>query len=125
MDRSAQVLKTDDRFFQHLVQANLEGLTALLAEDFVLIDVMRGDEISKAALLEVIRSHQLRFLEISPSERRVRFYGDMAVVTGRTAMTGQFGSDTFTVKSRYTHLFVERDARWQFVSAHGTQSVET
>ena len=114
-------LAAERRFFAALVAANLEDLDRVLADDFVLIDVMRGDEIAKPALVAVLGSGQLRFAAIEPIETRVRRYPGTAVITGRTRMNGSFDGAPFTVSSRYTHVYIEQQGRWRLVAAQGTQ----
>ena len=116
-------LQADQEFFDALVKADLRVLERLLADDFLIVDVMRGGEASKDMLLAVLGG-MLRFLSIQPSEVRVREYGDAAVVNGRTQMKMTFGPDTIEVLSRYTHVYVRRAAEWLFVSAQGTRIVE-
>ena len=106
-------------FFAALLQADLEALERVLADDFLLIDVMRGAEITKASLLGVLGSGQLRFEDIEPTDQRVRLYRATAVVTGRTRMRGRFGGTPFAALSRY-HVYVEQYGRWRLVAARGT-----
>jgi ketosteroid isomerase-like protein len=108
-------------FFAALLEADSETLDQLLAEDFLLVDVMTGSEVSKAALLETIKARQLRFDEIALKGRRVRRYGKTAVITGQTEMKGTFDGEPFQASSRYTHVFVEQSEGWRMVSAQGTQ----
>src|SRR5512143_2081129 len=110
----------DRRFFAALLAADAGALEALLADDFVLIDVMTGSEIPKPALVAAVGARQLRFEAIDAAEPRVRRYGATAVVTGRTTMRGTFGPDAWSAKSRYTHVFVEKDGSWRMVAAQGT-----
>ena len=114
-------LAAERLFFAALVAAALEDLDRVLADDFVLIDVMRGDEIAKAALVAVLGSGQLRFAAIEPVESRVRRYPGTAVVTGRTRMSGTFDGAPFAASSRYTHVYVQQEGRWRLVAAQGTQ----
>jgi ketosteroid isomerase-like protein len=113
-------LAAEREFFGALVQAQPEALDRVLADDFLLIDVMRGSEITRAALLAAIGSGQLRFEVIEPAEQRVRRYGATAVVTGRTRMSGRFEGTPFAAHSRYTHVYVEQQGRWSLVAAQGT-----
>jgi hypothetical protein len=62
------------QFFSSLIQSDHIALDRILTDDFILIDVLRGAEIDKTALLEVIRSGQLKFETIEPSEVRLRLY---------------------------------------------------
>lgn len=116
-------LTAERRFFDALLEANSASLEALLAEDFILVDVMGGSEITKAALLEAIGSGQLKFESIERLEQRLRKYGELAVTVGVTRMRGRFAESPFAAHSRYTHVFSRSDGRWRMVSAQGTQIV--
>ncbi len=114
-------LTTEREFFTALVEASVKDLDRVLADDFILIEVMGGSEITKSSLLAAIGSGQLKFEAIEPADSRRRVYQSTAVITGRTQMRGRFGETPFAVSSRYTHVFVEQDGRWRLVSAQGTQ----
>ena len=113
--------EADRQFFTSLLEANVEALERLLADDFILIDVMSGSEITKSSLLAVIESGQLKFEAIEPVDSLVRWYQTTAIITGRTQMQGRFGELPFTAHSRYTHVFVEQQGQWRLVTAQGTQ----
>jgi ketosteroid isomerase-like protein len=119
MPDPAQVIAADNQFFQSLVAADVSTLTALLHDDFLLVD-LSGALSSKSAMLTAIRSGALRFDGIDPREQTVRFFESTAIVTGQTEMSGQLGNTSFAFTSRYTHVFVEREGAWLFVSAQGT-----
>jgi ketosteroid isomerase-like protein len=121
MTGDADPLAADRHFFAALLAAQTKDLDQLLAEDFMLIDVMAGAEIAKPAFLEAIGARQLEFQMIEPAEQRVRRYGETAIVTGRTRMAGKFADEPFAASSRYTHVFVEHQGRWRLVAAQGTQ----
>jgi hypothetical protein len=121
MQNESSPLSAERAFFKALIDANIEALDGLLADDFLLIDVMAGSEITKDALLSVIGTGQLKFDAIEPADSRVRFYQTTALVTGSTRMRGRFGGTHFTVHSRYTHVFTLLDNEWRLVSAQGTQ----
>jgi ketosteroid isomerase-like protein len=99
----------------------LENLSQILADDFIMIEVMGGSEVTKSSLLGAIESGQLKFEAVEPAEMRVRTYQTTAVVTGRTQMSGRFAGTPFAVRSRYTHVYVEQQGRWRLVTAQGTQ----
>jgi ketosteroid isomerase-like protein len=115
-------LAAERSFFASLVQSNVEGLEALLMDDFILIDVMSGSEVPKSVLLALVGSGQLSFEAIDPADVRVRFYHTTAIVTGRTQMRGQFAETPFSASSRYTHVYVEQQGRWRLATAQGTQT---
>src|SRR5262245_23306381 len=114
-------LVVDRHFFTSLIEANLPALDQVLADDFILIDVMSGSEFTKSFMLAVVGSGQIRFESIEPADNLVRLYQTTAVVTGRTRMNGRLGDTSFAVSSRYTHLFVMQQGNWRLVAAQGTR----
>jgi len=121
MDTKLDPLAADRAFFAALISANLDSLDSLLVEDFILIDVLSGSEITKPMLLAAVGSSQMKFDAIEPVESRLRVYASTAVVTGRTELCGRVGEAAFTASSRYTHVFISQDGVWMLASAQGTQ----
>ncbi len=125
MKNELDPLAAEQEFFGALIAGKVEVLDQLLIDEFILVDVMRGAEITKPGLLAAVASGQVKFESIEPSETRVRRFGSTAIVNGRTKMRGRFGESTFAVRSRYTHVYVEQQGRLRLASAQGTQIVET
>ena len=122
VDTKLDPLAADRAFFSALISANLESLDSLLVDDFILIDVLSGSEITKPMLLAAVGSSQVKFEAIDQVESRMRVYAaNTAVVTGRTEMRGRAGEVAFTASSRYTHVFVLQGSGWMLASAQGTQ----
>ena len=119
-DIETEVKAVEDRFFESLLLGDRSGLERILDDDFLLIDVMTGSEVPRAALLEVVGSRQLVFEAIARIDARVRSYDGTAVVTGQTRMKGRYGGDSFSAHSRYTHVYVRGAGGWRLVSAQGT-----
>ena len=46
----------------------------------------------------------------------VRFYGDVALLSGRTRLTGRYQGETFVSHYRYIDIYVRRDGEWKIVS---------
>jgi hypothetical protein len=124
MKNEANPLLAEQQFFDALIAGKIEVLDALLVDDFILVDVMRGAEITKPELLAAVASGLVRFEAIQPKGARVRKFGATAIVNGRTEMRGRAGDTAFTVRSRYTHVYVEQQGRLRMASAQGTQIVE-
>ena len=61
MTIDADVLQAERSFFDALLKADAVALGKLLAEDFLMIDLLRGSQLPKPALLEALRSGELRF----------------------------------------------------------------
>jgi hypothetical protein len=111
----------DRQFFASLLEADPAALARILADDFILIEVMNGSEITRPALLAAIESGQVKFDAIDPSDNLVRRYDSTAVITGRTRMEGSVGEARFEVNSRYTHVYVMLQGEWRLAAAQGTR----
>jgi Domain of unknown function (DUF4440) len=115
-------LAAEDVFFQALVQADDAMLDRVLADDFVIVDVMEGGVTNRADFLAAVSAGQVTFHRVDPTDRQVRRYDSTAVVIGRTDMSGAVGPEEFTIASRYTHVFRYADGiGWQLASAQGTK----
>jgi len=110
-------LATERQFFSTLLEAKLESLDQALVDDFLLIDVMSGSEISKPALLGAVGSRQLKFEVVEVVESRVRLYLGTAMFNGRTQMRGRFGETLCSADRRDKHICVEQQDRWRMVAA--------
>jgi ketosteroid isomerase-like protein len=122
MDMKLDPLVTERAFFSALLSRNIDSLDAILTDDFVMVDLMAGSEITKPMLLAAVGSSQVKFEAIDPVESKVRIYSsDTAIVVGRTEMRYRAGESSFSFSSRYTHVFVLQDGSWQLASAQGTQ----
>lgn len=115
------LLAAEREFFVGLAEGNAETLNRLLADDFMLIDVLSGSAIAKPVLLDALKSGLLKFEVIEPTDSNLRLYQGTAVITGRTKMKGEFGETPFAVHSRYTHVYVQQQGQWRLVAAQGTQ----
>lgn len=120
MSDAREVLDAENRFFGALLGFNRAALDAVLAPDFLLIDVMTGSEIPREFLVDAVGARQLVFETIDRSDGRVRQYGDTAIVTGETRMRGRYGEQSFAAHSRYTHVYLKGASGWQLVTAQGT-----
>jgi hypothetical protein len=90
MSDTSGALTADREFFKALTDGNREALKRPLADDFILIEVMRGAEVPKTALVELVGSGQLKFESITPADVHERRYGSAAIITGRTEMRLRF-----------------------------------
>jgi ketosteroid isomerase-like protein len=118
-------LAADKRFFNALIAGDAQALDGILVDDFILIDVMSGSEITKPAFLAAIGSGHVKFEAIEPADNRVRLYQTTAIITGRTQMKGRLGDTPFAASSRYTHVFVSLQDVWRLATAQGTPIAAT
>lgn len=124
MAKTEEVLAAEQRFFDALLEADPVALEKVLTDDFLIVDVMMGSVVPKVALVGAVAEGHIAFRSIDRLEAEARFYGEVAIVVGRTQMAGDFGGTPFSANSRYTHVFVKQST-WRLASAQGTQIVDT
>lgn len=99
-----------------MLQRNVQAMDALLAEDYVAITA-NGMLQSKEQTLANLKSGVVHFDELELSDRKVRFYGQTALVTSRAEVKGNRTDGEISGSYRYTRVYV-RDATgaWKIVS---------
>ncbi len=117
-----EVIACDESFFNALHTADRDSLDSLLADDFLIVDVLMGDVSHREDLLGAIGAGALQFLDVTryPEERAIRHRDSVAVVVGRTRMVIRHRGGEVTVRSRYTHVYLRESGRWSLMSAQGT-----
>lgn len=99
-----------------LVQRNVSAMDGLLADDYFAI-TPNGTVQSKDQTLASLRSGTVRIKTLEVSDRKVRFYGQTAIVTSRAELHGSNADGDLSGSYRYTRVYV-RDAqgKWKIVS---------
>lgn len=111
-----EIDQLEDRWRDAVLHRNAQVMDGLLADDYIAITA-NGSLQSKEQTLNNLRSGSLHFSAISISDRKVRFYGQTALVTSRAEVTGSASDGGLTGSFRYTRVYV-RDAHgvWKIVS---------
>jgi len=99
-----------------ILHRNVQAMEALLADDYIAITA-NGTLQSRDQALANLKNGALHFNAIEFSDRKVRFYGQTALVTSRAEVTGSTGEGEVSGSYRYTRVYV-RDAKgqWKIVS---------
>ena len=118
-DVERTVLATQDRRFAATVVADLDALGRILAED-VTYTHSSGVVESRAEYLEALKSGKYRYLSITPEERRVRVFSDVAVVTGACRVLVQASGRELDIRLRSTEVYVRRDGAWRMAAWQST-----
>jgi ketosteroid isomerase-like protein len=115
----AVLLAQEKQWNDAIVTKDIAVLERILAPSFVFIDV-DGTQSTRAELLENIRSPKLIIDPFVTHDVQVRVYGGTAVVTGWIEQTGRYDGRRFTIRQRYTDVYVLYGPRWVAVSAHAS-----
>ena len=113
----ADLLRVEERWVEALERRDAPAVDAILADDF-LDATYRGALRTKSEALAALHSPDRADAAQQLSELRARVYGAAGVVTGINTVTARDGS--FSVRVRFTDVFVRRDGRWRAVSAQET-----
>jgi len=116
-DPVAALRQLDQERIQAQVGADTAALDRLYAEDFIGIGPS-GAVRTKAQVIADFMSGSLRFQSITTDDVQWRVYGDTAVETGRSTMTGQDRGKTVPRDNRFTRVWVKRQGSWRLVANH-------
>lgn len=99
-----------------LLHRNVSAMDALLADDYIAI-TPNGTLQSRDQTLASLRSGAMQIKSLEFSDRKVRFYGQTALVTSRAELTGTNAGTDFSGSYRDTRVYVRNEqSQWKIVS---------
>lgn len=104
-----------DRWDKAIVAKDRVAIETNMAEDFRQIDGA-GNVETKASFVQDILSPKLTIAPYTVEEFEVRLYGEVALLSGRTRMTGTYDGKPFNTHYRYIDVYVRRAGEWKIVS---------
>jgi len=117
---AARLAAQADAWDKAIVGKDRSAVEANMAEDFRQIDAA-GNVETKRSFVEDIVSPDLRIDPYTVEDFDVRLYGDVALLCGRTRMTGTFQGKPFATHYRYIDVYVRRGGDWKIVSVQITR----
>ena len=99
--------------------SHISTIAQLYADDFFSTNA-DGRVVNKAEWLDMLRSGRFVVDRIAASDFKVRRFGVVAVVTGRSRYLRD-GHQTWDV--RHTQVWAYIDGRWQLTTWHGTPAM--
>jgi putative tryptophan/tyrosine transport system substrate-binding protein len=118
-DAEQEVLALEEQM-EALQRSNSAERTALWAEDMVYIN-NKGAVFDKARLAPAVPAGEVKIESLEVSERKIRVYGDVAVVTALEHMRASFhGRGLRDFVQRYTRVWTRRGGKWQMASFQAT-----
>ena len=110
----------EQRLAKAWVDRDRAAIDNILAAEWSVTDGS-GQVLTKQQVMqEIFGSTERRVDRMVVDDVKVRVYGDVAVVTGRTQATGSYRGASASVVLRFTDVFVRRDGSWQAVASHGS-----
>ena len=100
------------------IQAQLKGDTSALeknyADDATIIH-SDGTLSTKAQEIENLKSSALKYESIDVRDRKIKVYGNTAVVIALSSFKGTLSGKPFSGDVRSTRIFVKQDGNWKMV----------
>ncbi len=116
-----EALQLADMQWNHFrVNGDAKALEPLLAERWMLTH-SDGKVQYKADYLAQLATGTRRNTGISNQESEIRFYGDTAIVTGKSVQSGVGETGPFSGSFRFTRTWVWQDGRWVMVASHSSR----
>ncbi|MCE9658792.1 MAG: nuclear transport factor 2 family protein [Burkholderiales bacterium] len=116
----ARLTQQADAWDRAIVVKDAVAIAANMAEDFRQIDA-DGDLETKASFVAGLLDPALRIDPYAVEDFEVRLYGDVALLSGRTRMTGAHQGKPFASHYRYIDVYVRRAGAWKIVSVQITR----
>jgi ketosteroid isomerase-like protein len=111
------IRQLDHERIQAQIGADAVALDRIYANDFIGIGPS-GTVRTKPQVISDFTSGDLKFQSITTDDVRVRVYGNTAVETGRSIMSGQDKGKTVPPDNRFTRVWVKQQGRWRLVANH-------
>ena len=108
-----------DAWSEAIVSDDADRIGAFMADDWVIVSW--SGVTAREDFLSYVRSGALGHSRMEGvGERRVRVYGDTAVLTVRVVSTAQYGGGDIDADEWTTDVFVHRDGAWRCALTHIT-----
>ena len=111
----AELKALADAWDAAIVRKDRAAIEANMAEDFRQIDG-QGTVESRKSFVDDLMVPELQIHPYRIEDFEIRLYGETALVSGRTRMTGTHQGKPFASHYRYIDVYVRRDGSWKIVS---------
>jgi ketosteroid isomerase-like protein len=114
---ASTVRALEEKWTESYKQHNIDILSSLLAEDFV-ITIEDGSVYSKAGYISHSADASTHVQVAELSDLKVRIHGDTAIVTGAYHEKGQSSGKPYEYHDRLTDVWIKAGGKWQVVASH-------
>jgi ketosteroid isomerase-like protein len=116
----AELTRLSNAWDQAIVRKDEKAVADNMAEDFRQIDGYGNLETRKSFVAGIL-DPKLTIDPYTVEDFEVRLYGDTALLSGRTHMTGKYDGKAFESNYRYIDIYVRRHGAWKIVSVQITK----
>jgi ketosteroid isomerase-like protein len=116
----AELTRQSDAWDKAIVRKDTAAIANNMSEDFRQI-ASNGDVANKETFVRNITAADLVIDPYTVEDFDVRVYGNVALLSGRTRMTGREGGTAFTTHYRYIDVYVRTNGTWKVCSVQTTR----
>jgi ketosteroid isomerase-like protein len=118
-EHEMQLNQLEQSLVRAWIEHDWETIDELLDDDWSVIDP-GGRLLTKEQVIREAKAGERKIDSGAIDEVKVKEFGDVAVVTGRTTAVGNYQGNSFSVRLRFTDVCVRRGDDWQVVASQGT-----
>jgi ketosteroid isomerase-like protein len=122
-DDEQQILRLHEAGDKALMNADLGVLAQIFADDYVQYNES-GRAFTKQDVLDNFRTGAIRYPSIVSTGRKIRLFGNMAVVHGSENDEVEAGGKRFAVRYVYLDVLQKRNGEWKLVASQLARPVE-
>jgi len=115
-DSRHEIEQLEEAWRVAMLKADTTALSALLGDDYIAITAS-GTLQTKDEALANLRSRRIHIASLNVSDRKLRFYGNTALVTSQASVQGTTPEGDINGGYRYTRVYVRNpQGQWKIVS---------
>jgi ketosteroid isomerase-like protein len=115
-----QIKTLADQFSQAFGKADTGFMEKYFADEFTGIH-SDGNLSTKAQEIDNVKSGNLKWASVDLHERKIRVYGETAVVVALASSTGTFGGKPYSGDFRTTQVWMKHKGNWKVVAFQSTR----
>ena len=114
-----EILDLEDKRFGAMIKGDFKALDAMVHEQ-LLYTHSSGNTDTKPSWLDSMKSGRTKYKAANCSDRKVRAFGDVALITGRAAIEAEIGGQPRSLKLLFLNAWTKTPQGWKFVAWQST-----
>jgi len=115
-----QITTLTDQLNQAFGKADIGWMEKHFADDFTAIH-SNGKLVTKAQEIDNVKTGNIKWATVDLHDRKIRVFGQTAVVTSLDSSTGTVGGNPYSGDFRATQVWVKQKGNWKMVAFQSTR----
>ena len=115
MSSDKEVLGLEDKRFGAMIAGDFKALDAMVHGE-LLYTHSSGMTDTKSSWLDSMKSGRTKYRSVNCSDRKVRIFGDIALVTGKAAIEAEVNGQARQLKLVFLNAWARTPLGWKFVA---------